>query len=539
VSVLRKSVLTGIIPYIVALTVAVTPLLLGKLILKAHARAIGTSEVEAIASRYLTRAERVMSDAIEVLRDLDRAGRHDCLDADRVAFAESVSRAEHVRRLGLVDRNGFAMCVEPPPPERRGALLGAADDEGRQISIVVTPVPKGSNASATVVIGWKSMTGPRLVAELSASALDIDPGPSYVLDKRSVEVTIDGPSPWLRIGQVDAGDPAGLVSTRARSDVFPLEVVVKVSASAFYSVVHALDMTLTIGAAAVGLVLAGLVAAITRRPEKHVDDEIFLALKNREFVPYYQPVMNIETGQIEGCELLARWQKPDGTIVSPGRFMPYAETSGYVFEMTRQLMRQSVLDLGPLYSSKTDLKLSINLFAGHFDDRQIIDDIVAIYYDGPIAYNQLVFEVTERYPLRDIEKARRIIAEMHALGCRVALDDTGTGHGGLAYLQQLGIDIIKIDKMFIDAMGADLGASTIVDVLVELANSLGMGLVAEGVEREEQIDKLREKGVTAAQGYVFAPPLPAKLFLELAGALVVENGSAGASAPARGVGRAA
>jgi EAL domain-containing protein (putative c-di-GMP-specific phosphodiesterase class I) len=137
-----------------------------------------------------------------------------------------------------------------------------------------------------------------------------------------------------------------------------------------------------------------------------------------------------------------------------------------------------------------------------------------------VSYDQLVFEVTERYPLKDLDRARKIINEMHSLGCRVALDDTGTGHGGLAYIQQLGIDIIKIDKMFVDAMVGDLSAARIVDVLVELANSLGMGVVAEGIEHEEQIEKLREKGVTAAQGYIFAPPLPGPLFLDLVESLV-------------------
>ncbi|KPL55502.1 EAL domain-containing protein [Prosthecomicrobium hirschii] len=520
---MRKSAFVGLLPYLLAVIVAVAPLVLGKLILKAHYASIGGAEVESVAGRYLARAERALSEAITLLRDLDRASRHACLEADRIDFAEKVAQADFVRRMGLVDRNGYAMCLEPPPPARPAALLGPAEDDERQVTIMVTSVPKGQNIQGSMVVGWRSASGARLIAEVAPAALDIDPGPSFMREQRSVEVIVDGSKTWMRLGQADAGAPGGLVSVRSRSDIFPLEVVVQAPISVFYPIVRALDLTLTVGAVAVCLVLFGLTAWVTRRPEKQVDDEIFLAIKNGEFIPYYQPVMNIESGQIEGCELLARWQHADGTVVSPGRFMPYAETSGHVFEMTRQLMRQSVIDLGPLFRRRTDLKLSINLFAGHFDDRRIIDDIMAIYADGPIGYDQLVFEVTERYPLRDIERARRIIAEMHVLGCRVALDDTGTGHGGLAYLQQLGIDIIKIDKMFIDAMGADLGASTIIDVLVELANSLGMGIVAEGVEREEQIEKLREKGVTAAQGYVFAPPLPAKLFLELAGALSADG----------------
>jgi sensor c-di-GMP phosphodiesterase-like protein len=118
-----------------------------------------------------------------------------------------------------------------------------------------------------------------------------------------------------------------------------------------------------------------------------------------------------------------------------------------------------------------------------------------------------------------MDVARKIIAELQALGVRVALDDVGTGHGGLAYLQRLGIDIIKIDKMFIDYLGTDDNSTTIVDTLVELADNLGMGIIAEGVENIEQIERLRALGVSAAQGYIFAPPLPAKLFIDLAEAL--------------------
>jgi sensor c-di-GMP phosphodiesterase-like protein len=118
-----------------------------------------------------------------------------------------------------------------------------------------------------------------------------------------------------------------------------------------------------------------------------------------------------------------------------------------------------------------------------------------------------------------MDTARKIIAEMQAVGVRVALDDVGTGHGGFAYLQKLGIDIIKIDKMFIDSLGTDDNSTTIVDTMVELADNLGMGIIAEGVETMEQIERLRELGVSAAQGYIFAPPLPAKLFIDLATAL--------------------
>ena len=180
--------------------------------------------------------------------------------------------------------------------------------------------------------------------------------------------------------------------------------------------------------------------------------------------------------------------------------MTFAETSGHIFEMTRQIMRKTRDEVGDLYFQNPEFKLSINLFAGHFEDRKIVEDIIEIYGDSKIAFQQIVMEVTERQPLSDMDTARKIIAEMQAVGVRVALDDVGTGHGGFAYLQKLGIDIIKIDKMFIDSLGTDDNSTTIVDTMVELADNLGMGIIAEGVETMEQIERLRELGVSAAQG---------------------------------------
>jgi EAL domain-containing protein (putative c-di-GMP-specific phosphodiesterase class I) len=509
-----------VVPFVIAAGLAFAPLVLGKLILDAHARRFGASEVEAIARRYLGRTERVLAEAVASLRDVDRAGHHGCLEDDRIAFGEAVTGNGFLRRLGVVDKNGNLMCMEPPAADKRRAFLPPLSDADVPIVVsVLEPESTGIAAAPTVVVGWRSYDETRLVAEISPGSLDIDAGPAYLLDDRVIEVLVDGTKRWLKIGRGDASGPSEIVS-EARSDLFPVRVVAGVSLDAAFAATRSLTLTLTASCGAIFFVFLSLALWLNRRPEQDFEDEFHHAIRNEEFVPYFQPVMNIETGQVEGCEMLVRWLRPDGTVIAPGRFMPYAETSGHVFAMTRQIMARAAKELGPLYKRHPALKLSINLFAGHFDDRRIIEDTISIFSGSDIAFDQIVFEVTERYPLKDLDCARKIINEMHALGCRVALDDTGTGHGGLAYIQQLGIDIIKIDKMFIDAMVADLSAARIVDVLVELANSLGMGVVAEGIEQEIQIEKLKEKGVTAAQGYIFAPPLPGPLFLDLVESLV-------------------
>lgn len=498
----------------VVVVVGLTPLVLGRLIMNAHADRFGRGEIAAIAERQMNRAEVALAETISVLREADRAGLTGCLPNDLALLGEKAARSQFLRRVGVVDGDGHAMCFDPPPARRRGAAL-FTPDRNRQVTIAaLDPEVVPDVGPGTVMVGWRTAAGVHLVGELPPSVLDLDGGADYLRGARTVTVRIGADTVWAVAG-TRRGEGT-VVATEVRSDWFPVSVRVEASADAFRDLVRPLEATLTIGSLAVSLVAAAIVVWLMRKPNSEVDDELSIAIRRNEFEPYFQPVMNIDTGRIEGCEMLVRWVRADGSMISPGAFMSYVETSGHVFEMTRMLMRKSVAQLGALYSRHPDLKLSINLFAGHFEDRRIIEDIVAIFEGGPIAYEQLVFEVTERYPLRDVTQARRIIAELHALGARVALDDTGTGHGGLAYIQQLGIDIVKIDKMFVDAMGSDLGASTIVDVLVELANSLDMGVVAEGVETQEQLERLREKGVTSAQGYVFAPALPAKLFIDLA-----------------------
>lgn len=497
-----------------AVAIGLAPLLLGRLVLHAHAERFGRDEISAIATRQMERAEVILAEAISVLREADRSGLSSCRPGELAVLGEKAARSQYLRRVGVVDAAGLPMCFDPAPARRRGTALFRPDATRPVTIALLDPETVPDIVKGTVVVAWRTASGVHLVGEIAPSMLDLDGGADYLRGARSIVVTIGADGVWSSSGVRPASGDDIVVDLR--SEYFPLSVRVDTSRAALQEVVRPLEATLTIGAVTSTVVLVGFALWLFRKPTSEVDDEIIVALRRSEFEPYYQPVMNIDTGRIEGCEMLVRWLRADGTMVSPGAFMSYVETSGHVFEMTRLLMRKSLDQLGRLYGENPELKLSINLFAGHFDDRRIVEDVVAIFEGGPIGYDQLVFEVTERYPLRDVPQARRVIAEFHALGCRVALDDTGTGHGGLAYIQQLGIDIVKIDKMFIDAMGADLGASTIVDVLVELANSLDMGVVAEGVETQEQLERLRAKGVSSAQGYVFAPALPAALFIELA-----------------------
>ncbi len=273
-----------------------------------------------------------------------------------------------------------------------------------------------------------------------------------------------------------------------------------------------------IGKIAIGavLVLLGAFVQLMRRraPPNPIGD-MKRALAAGEFVPYYQPIVDITSGQLRGAEVLVRWRKPDGTLVLPGSFIPLAESSGLIRAMTRDLMQRVCIEAGEAVGRRPALKISFN-FAGHlFSDQSIVKDVRDVFSGGPIRFSQVVLEVTERDPIENFTETRQTIAALQGLGVRIAIDDVGTGHSGLSYMLKLGVDIIKIDKMFVDAVGTDQNATAIVETLVDLARNMRMDVVAEGVENFEQVMHLRDRGIRQAQGYVFAPPLPGRSFLQL------------------------
>lgn len=243
--------------------------------------------------------------------------------------------------------------------------------------------------------------------------------------------------------------------------------------------------------------------------------ELEHALEKREFIAYYQPIVNMRTGEFVGCEALIRWRKPDGTIIPPGVFIQQAEMSGLAVPMTVVLMDRIRKDLEVFYALHPTLKVGINLFSDHFNRRQTAQEVDDVFGPSGINFDQLTFEVTERLPLTSSTKAKRVIRDLQELGCKVALDDVGTGHNGLQYLMELGVDTIKIDKLFVDGVSQSGFSETIIEALVKLAADMHMGVIAEGVESSDQMTKLKDLGIDMAQGYLFSKPLPPEEYLRI------------------------
>jgi EAL domain-containing protein (putative c-di-GMP-specific phosphodiesterase class I) len=323
-----------------------------------------------------------------------------------------------------------------------------------------------------------------------------------------------------------AGDPSAYDSHSdtefIAAEAFAGELPIRTEAAVPFAVLRAdyadLDVSFTVIACLMSGAFLVLALQYVRRSKLPAFD-LERAIAAGELKPYYQPVINLKTGALAGCEVLCRWEKKNGEVVMPGAFIDYAEITGLAIPMTLSLMQQVRNDLGDLCLEMPEMKVSINLFEGHFRDGAIVEDVQAIFATSSIAFRQLVLEITERRPIGNSSTVQSVIAGLHALGVRLAMDDVGTGHSNLAYMQTLGVDVIKIDRVFVDMIKPETKTLPVLDGLIAMCRDLGTEIIAEGVETEAQALYLRNHGVVMAQGFLFAPALKVAAFRELARAL--------------------
>ncbi|WP_244547066.1 EAL domain-containing protein [Bradyrhizobium sp. Gha] len=260
--------------------------------------------------------------------------------------------------------------------------------------------------------------------------------------------------------------------------------------------------------------LFGLLLARSRRTEGPIAD-LDRAIARSEFKPYFQPIFDLRTGAIKGCEILARWQREDGSVVPPMNFIPLAESSGRIQVMTWHLLQRALSDLRPHLRAHKDFKLSLNVVPKHLLSAGFVETLRRTVLSARVSARQIMIEVTERDELDDLARAAALVAQLRSYGFRVAIDDVGVGHSGLSRLKGLGANTIKIDKYFVDTIAIDASTTTIVEMLVVLAKDLEMTVVAEGIETEDQRHALMACGVEQGQGYLVAAPLPYARFMEL------------------------
>ncbi|MBI2778162.1 MAG: EAL domain-containing protein [Chloroflexi bacterium] len=237
--------------------------------------------------------------------------------------------------------------------------------------------------------------------------------------------------------------------------------------------------------------------------------ELEAAIAGGQLIVDYQPLVRIADGSVEGVEALVRWDHPTRGVLPPSEFIPLAEATGLIVPLGRSVLLQAAQAARDWERSVgVSLKVSVNIAAPQLSDDRFVSDVRDALQRSGLPPERLVLEVTEGV-MRDTETAVRVLAELRAIGVQIAIDDFGTGYSSLSRITSLPIDILKIDRSFIDALAGDSRERGLTSTVVALARSLGVDVVAEGIERPEQLDELRRLGCRLGQGYLLARPMAA------------------------------
>jgi diguanylate cyclase (GGDEF)-like protein len=238
------------------------------------------------------------------------------------------------------------------------------------------------------------------------------------------------------------------------------------------------------------------------------------AIADNELVLHYQPIVCLKTGAVTGSEALVRWQHPDHGLLPPMDFLHVAAAGGLMGQVARRVVETAVRQMREWFDQGLDLVVNVNLSSHELGDESLMQWILAILDEHRVERSRLVVELTEGELLTDSARAIASLGALRRVGIRSAIDDFGTGYSSLVWLRDLPVDILKIDRSFVGVMVEDQRARAIVSSTMELARSLHLQMVAEGVETEETAVLLRSMGCDRAQGYYFSKPLAAQEFAE-------------------------
>ena len=238
------------------------------------------------------------------------------------------------------------------------------------------------------------------------------------------------------------------------------------------------------------------------------------ALKNGEFSVYYQPQLDIRQARVCGAEALIRWQQSDGTFVSPAEFIPLAESTGIIVEIGHWVLRQSCIACAQWQRlGVAGMTVSVNLSYVQFRDGDLPGKVKAILRESGLPAQALELELTESMLIGESVHVQRQMDELHRLGVRFAIDDFGTGYSNLGYLKRFNAARLKIDKSFVSGLGTSERDRPLVSAIIQMADSLDLAVVAEGVEDETTLMQLQSLGCHEAQGYYWSPALTGDHFV--------------------------
>lgn len=233
------------------------------------------------------------------------------------------------------------------------------------------------------------------------------------------------------------------------------------------------------------------------------------ALERKEFQLYYQPQLSLASGNVIGVEALIRWQRKNGEIMLPAKFIPLLEETGLIVPVGEWILRQACADhIAWEKAGKGRIPIAVNLSARQFRDQGMVDMICSILEKSGASPHMIELEITESCVMENPEMALKILHECHDIGFRIAIDDFGTGYSSLSYLKRFPLDVLKIDQSFVADVPVNEDDAAIIETIIAMAHRLKLAVIAEGVETEAQADFLRVHGCDNIQGYLYGKPMP-------------------------------
>lgn len=284
-----------------------------------------------------------------------------------------------------------------------------------------------------------------------------------------------------------------------------LSIIISQDLDSLYADIYGFNPS-WIGSAAAGLFLLLILSYQLQRKLSDPIRQIRTAIRRREFLNLYQPLVSSYDHKIIGCQVLMRWKHPFKGILPPMTFIPLAEQSGLIKQMTLRQLDEAIQDLALVLRSDPNFKVSVNICAAHIKDSDVVDAIIA---RAP-QIKGLVLEITEHQVVEHSSKrVQQTLQRLRDAGIKISMDDFGTGYCSLSYLASLPIDVLKADRSFVAALGTDSINADVLQTILQLAQKLGMEAIAEGVEKSEQAEMLRRMGFDTQQGWLHGYPTTA------------------------------
>jgi sensor c-di-GMP phosphodiesterase-like protein len=519
---------------LVLLATALTPGLLCFLFAQHSERRHEAERLGSFADTALLQAEAVTRELSGALLDISRTGQPPCSPSNLTRLRRIALSHWPIRDAGAYDQDRRWQCSSLlgavaavsydgftlPPPDWQGrdglmAWFKLVDLPGGKESLVLgrdgfyVAVDPASYFDSLDSRGSPGSPGARKTQGVGVINTDTA---RLIASNSSVEPSI------LLAAFHAADDGAGAASDTPyavrRSSTMPLAVVVRDMRRPWLTRVREWPWSWLLGGATGGLALAAWLGTFMVRRLSPVG-QLSDAVRRHQFIVAYQPIVDLATRRCIGAEALVRWKHQD-RIVRPDHFIPLAEHRGLIQAITDQVLDTILFELGEFLHRYRELYVSINLSAPDLTTRRFLDKLTPALVRQRLLPGQIRIEATERAFL-DADAAKEVIQAFRDAGHPVYIDDFGTGYSSLSHLQNFQVDALKIDKSFVDTVGQDTASSSVASHIIEMAMTLKVQVIAEGIEHEEQACYLHSRGAHFGQGWLFSAPLSAAEFIGYVG----------------------